>query len=170
MAPALKIVPEQYDYEYETLCDEQIESVSRETQRRVVSAAPRKQANPFVVLPLAALLLLGAGLLFVSQRVQLMEMTYELEAVQQRLVKLQRDQARLLVAKAQAASLETLETTARTRLGMVAPAGVTTVVVAPDEATTALASSGASPSLLATVGTWLQQRLTTTAEAGERPR
>lgn len=165
MVPALKIVPE-----YPEHADRHEEGRGEQKARSTTPARGRRRANLFVVLPLVGLLLLGSGLGFVAQRVQLMSLTYELDAAQQQLVRIRQEHARLLVAQATAASLDKLESTARTRLGMVEPGGVTTVVLEQDTAPAAVASHGAPGSTLADLGAWLQQRLMTTAEAGERRR
>lgn len=166
MEPALKLEPERSTYE--TKDRSTAAGVSKQRAKGNRPTSPFPKATPFIVSSVIGLLLLGLGLLLVSQRVQLMAMTYELEALQQQLVRLEQEHARLLVVQASAASLERLETTARTRLGMVSPSSVTTVVVVEEDKRMALAAEEKAPSLLATIGSWLQQRLMTMVEAGER--
>lgn len=126
----------------------------------------RRRGNPYVALPLVGLLLLGAGLALVHQRVQWMNLTFELETARQQLTALTQANARLQAAAAGAASLERMETTARARLGMVDPGGHATVVVgAPPPPEIELVET---PTPLAGAMRWLQARLTMAAEAGER--
>lgn len=135
------------------------------TNQSAVARRPRA-ANPYVVLPIVGLLLFGAGLALVGQRVHWMTLTYELEAAQKQLLAAQHAHTRLQAAVAAAASLEKMEAAARTRLGMVEPSARAAVVVAPmEQPQTMLATNGSS---WANVGVWLQERLTAKAEAGER--
>lgn len=95
-----------------------------------------------------------------------MTLTYELEEARQQLVALQQVNARLQVAVAGAVSLDKTETTARSRLGMVDPGSRTSVVVVPETPPIMMMVEATSP--WARAGGWLKERLTTTAEAGER--
>lgn len=169
MVPALKLPEEQ---PYGGVWHEEVEGGGRTDANPESGAgkgrkrAPARRANPYVALPLVGLLLLGAGLALVHQRVQWMNLTFELEAARQDLTAAAQTHARLRAAVAGAASLERMETTARTRLGMVDPGVHATVVVAPLEAPRMELAEGSGPWTAAS--RWLQARLMTTAEAGER--
>lgn len=156
VVPALKLTEEQ-TYE-ETVAREVCEAPVQRRTRRV---------SPYVVLPVIGLLLLGAGLSLVQQRVQLMTLTYELETARQQLTSLQQTNARLQASVAGATSLDKMETTARTRLGMVTAGARTSIVLTPETQPETMIAE--NPSAWAQAGAWLQERLSTTAEAGERP-
>lgn len=160
VVPALKLVDQSF-HEQGPVDDVPVtEHVSARRPRRT------RRANPYVVLPIVGLLLLCAGLLLVNQRVQLMTLTYELETMRQQLSDLQQTNTRLHAAVAGAASLDRMESTARNRLGMVDPGQRTAIVVTPEFKRDVMITE--APSTWAVAGAWLQERLTTTAEAGER--
>lgn len=133
----------------------------------------RPAVSPYVVLPLVGLLLLGAGMAFVAQRVQVMAMGYELVEAKAELARLQQEHTRLAAAVAKSRSLERVEYLARTRLGMVDAEPTAAVVIAAPtplpagEVVTEVALSD-SPSPLAALGDWLHARFNNTAEAGSR--
>lgn len=156
VVPALKLAEEQ-TYE---------ETADRGVRETPVRARVRK-VSPYVVLPVIGLLLLGAGLSLVNQRVHLMTLTYELETARQQLASLQQTNARLQASVAGATSLDKMETTARNRLGMVTAGARTSIVIAPETQPGTMMAE--KPSAWAQAGAWLQERLSTTAEAGERP-
>jgi len=142
---------------------------------RGVRPAPRA-VNPFVLLPVLALVVLAAGMGFIAQRVHVMEMGYQLRALNQELARLQDEHRRLEVELVRARSPERVESLARTRLNMVEPGRPQLVVLPPTGPVDGPAlSGGGAPSLgetlashVAAVGDWLLERFTAAAEAGSR--
>lgn len=139
-----------------------------------VRPAPRP-ANPFVVVPLLALLLLGAGMGFIAQRVHVMELGYQLRELNLELARVQDEHRRLQVEIVRARSPERVEALARTRLAMVDPGQPQLVVLSSGAADAAMAATEPSrswPEMLTAqvtaVGDWLLARFAATAEAGSR--
>jgi len=142
---------------------------------------PQEQSRPrprpvnlFVLLPVLGLLVLIAGMGFIAQRVQVMELGFELRQLQQELARVQEEHRRLQVELVRARSPERVETLARERLQMVESSPPAVVVLSPgagNEAPVAQAPAPAPASLaerMAAVGDWLWSRLTVAAEAGAR--
>ena len=145
-----------------------------ETTRGRQRPVPRP-LNPFVVLPFLGLLVLGAGMGFIAQRVHVMALGYELRALQQELVRVQEEHRRLQVEVVRARSPERVEALARERLAMVDPGQPAVVVLTTGTAVVGTGDPGPAPvgpgslqARMAAVGEWLWDRLTVAAEAGAR--
>ena len=139
-----------------------------------VRPAPRS-VNPFAVVPVLALLLLGAGMGFIAQRVYVMELGYQLRELNLELARVQDEHRRLQVEIVRAKSPERVEALARARLAMVDPGQAQLVVLSSDATDTAVAATEPSRSLpemlaaqMTAVGDWLLARFAATAEAGSR--
>ncbi|OUM94091.1 MAG: hypothetical protein BAA04_13665, partial [Firmicutes bacterium ZCTH02-B6] len=139
-----------------------------------IRPAPRP-VNPFVVVPVLALLLLGAGMGFLAQRVHVMELGYQLRELNLELARVQDEHRKLQVEVVRARSPERVEALARTRLAMVDPGQPQLVVLAPGPADAGFTSAEPSRSLpemlaagVTAVGDWLLSRFAATAEAGSR--
>lgn len=100
-----------------------------------------------LLISLIAFVVLCLGLAYVWQRVHVMNLGYELAALERRLDEALREQEFLMLGIAQARSLDRVEYLATTALGMVRPSEHQYVVLERDseDATTSLASDVEEP-------------------------
>lgn len=105
------------------------------------------QVNGMVMISLIAFVVLGLGLTYVGQRVHVMNLGYELAALERRLDEALREQEFLMLGIAQARSLDRVEHVATTTLGMVRPSEHQYVVLEsnPADSFTSMASDSEEP-------------------------
>lgn|SRR5690625_2661499 len=131
----------------------------------------RRKLNGMVWISLTAFVILSLGLTYVGQRVHVMNLGYELAALEQRLEEAAREQEFLMLSMAQARSLDRVEQLAIAELGMKRPNDRQYVVLErePTELTTFLAQDNEeSRGILNAAIAWVTRHWprVQTAEAG----
>lgn len=121
--------------------------LSEPLMRQNARTPSRFQANGMLLISLTAFVVLCLGLAYVGQRVHVMNLGYELAALEKQLEEALREQEFLLLGIAQARSLDRVEHLATTVLGMVRPSEHQYVVVErnPEPSLTSVASENEEP-------------------------
>lgn len=103
--------------------EDSLPEISQPMKRiRRISERPRRfKLNGMALMSLVAFVILGLGLTFVGQRVHVMNLGYELAALEKKLDEATREQEFLMLGMTQARSLERVEQFATTELGMTRP-------------------------------------------------
>lgn len=131
----------------------------------------RFKANGMMLISLIAFVVLGLGLTYVGQRVHVMNLGYELAALEKQLDEALREQEFLMLGMAQARSLDRVEQVATASLGMTRPSDHQYVVLErkPVDSVTSLAQESEEPrGILNAAIAWVTRHWprVQTAEAG----